>query len=448
MGWALAAGCGGGAECALDADCAAGLYCREGDCVFDCTDDADCPAGTACSARGRCAVGCVESKGGVEACDGLDNDCDGDTDESWPELGRVCRHGGCPEGLWVCAEDGSGAVCDGPRPAAADTSCDGLDEDCDGETDEDVEPRACPLQQGVCAGAEQTCQPGGVWSDCDYGPHYSPDDDTCDGRDSDCDGEVDEDGEMLYEPESGAQAGDGLDNNCNGLVDEPGGVMVPIPGHPIWIDAYEMTVFENADCSGVRYGAAGADYPAGWPAADEPAEVELYACSLAGRVPSGHLSWYQARRACQAQGKRLCSSSEYGSACNAGRSTWYPYGQDFVPGACNDALAGSGQPEATGDRQGCTAGNGTFDMSGNLAEWLRDWDEARPGTAHVGGWGYACLFCEAGLQCIPCRPGDEDEREIMLNLIDCHLQQQHPYESFPRDGQRAFIGARCCLGEP
>jgi hypothetical protein len=36
----------------------------------------------------------------------------------------------------------------------------------------------------------------------------------------------------------------------------------------------------------------------------------------------------------------------------------------------------------------------------------------------------------------------------MLNLSDCHLQQQHPYESFPRAGQRAFIGARCCLGEP
>jgi len=28
--------------------------------------------------------------------------------------------------------------------------------------------------------------------------------------------------------------------------------MVPMPGHPIWIDAYEMTVYENADCSGQR----------------------------------------------------------------------------------------------------------------------------------------------------------------------------------------------------
>ncbi len=65
LGWALAAGCGGGPECARDADCAAGLYCREGDCVFDCADDTDCLAGTACTARGRCEAGCVESNGGV-----------------------------------------------------------------------------------------------------------------------------------------------------------------------------------------------------------------------------------------------------------------------------------------------------------------------------------------------------------------------------------------------
>ncbi len=438
---------GGGPECEADADCPAGRYCTANTCTFDCTFDRDCRDGYVCTARGRCERGCSQTNGGVEACDGIDNDCDAETDEDFPDLGAVCRNGGCAEGLLVCAPAGDGLVCDGPRPAADDSVCDGVDEDCDGQTDEDAVDRACPLTQGVCAGATQACLGAAGWAACDYGPLYAQDIDACDGRDSDCDGSVDEDGQMVLVPEAGAQASDGLDNNCNGLVDEPGGVMVPIPGHPIWIDAYEMTVFAEPDCAGARYGEAAADYPAAWPAAGA-ASIELYACSLPGLIPSGHLSWNQAERACEAQGKRLCTSSEHGSACNGGMSTWYPYGQEFVPDACNDPLNGVEHALPTGERAGCTAGNGTFDMCGNLAEWLSNWDDARPGTAFVGGYGFACLICEAGLNCAACDPDDPNDVDRLKYISDCNLQQGNPYESFPRDGQRDFIGARCCLDGP
>jgi len=445
----IIAGCqdGAGVECEDDADCPAGRYCTASTCAFDCTFDRDCLPGYRCSQRGRCERGCSQTNGGLEACDAVDNDCDGLTDEDFPEKGAACSNGGCAHGTWVCAPGGDGLACDGPTPAADDSICDGLDEDCDGLTDEDAVERACPLTRGVCAGAMQTCLGAAGWSACDYGPGYTPDADGCDGRDSDCDGNTDEDGPMLLVPETGAQALDGLDNNCNGLVDEPGGVMVPIPGHPIWIDAYEVTVFANADCTGARYGEAGPDYPPEWPASG-PAGVTLYACSLPGLIPSGHLSWYQAQRACAAQGKRLCSSSEHGSACNAGLSTWYPYGQEFVPFACNDALYGPGHVLPTGEQSGCTAGNGTFDMCGNLAEWLSNWDDARPGTAFVGGYGFACVICGAGLNCIPCNPDDQAQVDRLLAISDCNLQQQNPFESFPRDGQRDFIGTRCCLDGP
>ncbi len=45
--------------CMLDVDCAAGLFCFQNQCTWECGDDADCRAGSSCSANGRClhAVG-------------------------------------------------------------------------------------------------------------------------------------------------------------------------------------------------------------------------------------------------------------------------------------------------------------------------------------------------------------------------------------------------------
>jgi hypothetical protein len=432
----------------VDDNCDGDTDMEDSECDPDCNDsDDDGYHDQACGGTDCNDTHAADYPNAAENCDGRDNDCDGETDEEWPELNTPCSNNGCPEGLWVCAPNEADVVCNGPHPAEDDSVCDGLDEDCDGEADEDAVDRPCPLQAGVCAGAVETCLGLDGWSGCDYGPDYTEGlDETCDQIDEDCDGDTDEDAAVVLEPESGEWAGDGLDNNCNGLVDEAGGVMVPVTEMDgVWIDAYEIAVFENADCSGVRYGAADDDYPPGWPAAGT-ADTTLYACSLPGILPSGHLSWYRARRACEAQGKRLCQMVEWSSACNGYDNYTYPYAPSIIPGVCNDPYGGTGQPSATGSHPGCVNTYGAYDMSGNLAEWLREWDGNHDGNANVGGFHYACEVCSSGTNCGPC----DDEPDTIDNVheyLDC-LPQTRDGESFIRDVPLAYLGTRCCYEEP
>jgi hypothetical protein len=179
---------------------------RDGDCDGSIDEDYIVTA-TTCGVGECSATGALECQGGAEVdtcmpetpaaddatCDGLDNDCDGSTDEDFTSTPTTCGVGECSAtGATTCVGGVEGDTCTPGTPAADDATCDGLDNDCDGSTDEDYLVTATTCGVGECsATGALECQGGAEVDTCTPG---TPAAEVCDNLDNDCDGTTDEGG--------------------------------------------------------------------------------------------------------------------------------------------------------------------------------------------------------------------------------------------------------------
>jgi len=160
-----------------------------------------------------------------------------------------------------------------------------------------------------------------------------------------------------------------------------------------------------------------------------------------GELPRLLISWTEAKKKCEAIGKRLCTEAEFNFACEGPEMLPYTYGYErdatkcsidkeyrqrkkklfpyekcLTKPQCKEHLAHLDQRLPAGSLETCVSPFGVYDMNGNINEWVEIPKKQYPDRSGLkGGWW--------GPVRGRCRP-----------TVDFHKEDDYGYEE----------GFRCC----
>lgn len=138
--------------------------------------------------------GCTPSAAQDTTCNGVDDDCDGSVDDDFEVTSSTCGVGACAaSGEVSCVAGEVVDDCAPGLPATNDMTCDAIDDDCDEVVDDDYPALSTSCGVGACNRSGATsCVLGQVIDSCQPGAP-SASDPSCNAVDDDCDGAQDED---------------------------------------------------------------------------------------------------------------------------------------------------------------------------------------------------------------------------------------------------------------
>jgi hypothetical protein len=338
------------------------------------------------------ATPCVPDPDG-EICDGVDNNCNGTTDEGFTGVGAECDVGvgACARtGETVCSSDGLEVVCNVLAGPPADELCGNyVDDDCDTATDEGFLDLgvACVNGVGTCAvTGERVCASDGLGTVCDAVPAIAGNELCSNSLDDDCDGLTDEgfhigaacdgdDGDLCPEgvlvcssdgksevcndaSDTNLESCNSADDDCDGTTDEGFAGLGTTCSGGVGTCARTGTIVCTSDGKGTTCnatpGAAGTELCGNTldddcdTATDEGFPDLGVVCS----VGTG---------ACVASGHRICSTDRLGTVCDVTAGT----GSTELCGDGIDNDCDSTTDEGFDVSAACTVGNGACVRSGN-----------------------------------------------------------------------------------